>query len=285
MHGLSGGVQQTVLWCFARMDLCGAIIPNGTASTVLPISRWVLLSDEQQHSTASALDDATFEAFIEQSQLGVDMHANLMVYLCAIMCHLTALRTRNVEIAESNTCSGPEFCIFWLRLHDRLQEWYYKRTSDMYPIKTGKVSKGFPGALYAHCAAISGMQLYHTAYILLLDVQPQELHGQVSDGLSSLFYARHIVGISLTNCHKGCLNNAIQPLYVASRRFTHTEEHIVVVQLLNAIEAVSGWAVRWRIRDLEVAWGYYSGRYCTNTLDQTMVFHGKTVLLVIVLAI
>lgn len=41
INGFSGGLVQAVFWCYARMELCGAIISNGTKTTVLPLSEWV----------------------------------------------------------------------------------------------------------------------------------------------------------------------------------------------------------------------------------------------------
>ncbi|KAG5914207.1 hypothetical protein E4U42_000621, partial [Claviceps africana] len=36
--GFSGGLLQAVFWCYARMELCGAIIAAGAESTVLPLA-------------------------------------------------------------------------------------------------------------------------------------------------------------------------------------------------------------------------------------------------------
>ncbi|KAI6088172.1 hypothetical protein F4821DRAFT_258342 [Hypoxylon rubiginosum] len=41
VNGFSGGLLQAVFWCYARMELCGAIISRGAESTVLPLEKWV----------------------------------------------------------------------------------------------------------------------------------------------------------------------------------------------------------------------------------------------------
>lgn len=90
--------------------------------------------------------------------------------------------------------------------------------------------------------------------------QPNTGATATAESYKPLWHARRIVGISLTNPHRGCLNNAIQPLYAAGKLFTHRDEHKIIVDLLNHIEARSGWGSRWHIKDLEVFWGYRSGR-------------------------
>jgi hypothetical protein len=52
------------------------------------------------------------------------------------------------------------------------------------------------------------------------------------------------------------LNNAIQPLWIAGRLFSHVSEHGIIIDIIRKIEAETGWGACWRIRDLELAWGY-----------------------------
>jgi len=39
VNDFSGGLLQAVFWCYARMDLCDALIAGNAESTVLPIDR------------------------------------------------------------------------------------------------------------------------------------------------------------------------------------------------------------------------------------------------------
>lgn len=270
IHGFSGGLLQAIFWCYARMDLVSVIVADGAERTVLPIDKWVALEGPTPLSENSTLQQRLItDAFLEKGQQIPDMHANYAVYLCARTYDLLAQRTRYSELGENNGCTDDAFEYLWLELWDKLQEWFYKRPAALLPIKaTGAINQGsgFPRILFAHWAAISSTQLYHVACILMLDIKPFRGHFSGRElSHKPLWHARNVVGISLTNEHKGCLNNAIQPLYVAGRLFTHREEHIVISKLLSRIEARTGWGSRWRIRDLEVAWGYRPGELSKDT--------------------
>ncbi|ELQ45092.1 hypothetical protein OOU_Y34scaffold00021g32 [Pyricularia oryzae Y34] len=78
-------------------------------------------------------------------------------------------------------------------------------------------------------------------------------NGQVG---SQVYHAKRICGISQTNPHQGCLNNAIQSLWLAGHLMSHPVEHKVVVELIRDIEATTGWGTSWRIPDLKVALGF-----------------------------
>jgi hypothetical protein len=116
-------------------------------------------------------------------------------------------------------------------------------------------SDPFPHILFAHWAAISANQLYHTACILLLGSKPAGSLAEAGRMGSAIWHAKSVCGISLTNPHAGCLNNAIQPLWIAGRLLSHQSEHVVVVKLIRSIESMTGWATTWRIADLEAQWG------------------------------
>jgi hypothetical protein len=111
--------------------------------------------------------------------------------------------------------------------------------------------------LYAAPCAISSNQLHHTACLLLLDIRPPSIDpAQLGQSGSKLWHARMICGISSTNEHHDCLNNAIQPLWVAGKLLTHPAEHRALVNLICTIENKAGWAGKWRIYDLKDLWGY-----------------------------
>ncbi len=134
----------------------------------------------------------------------------------------------------------------------------------MTPVKSSTNSNAsrFQSIFFAHWATISSNQLYHTACILMLEMKDIDTTSARSDELySTLWYVCRVVGISLTNPHPGCINNAIQPLFVAGKLFTHREEQRIIVKLIDSIEARTGWGSRWRIKDLEAAWGYRRGTF------------------------
>lgn len=262
IHGISGGLPQAVFWCYARMDLCSAIMSDGVASTVFPLAEWFPVS-----ALRSICDEESIMAAIRTKHPNSpDMHANYMVFLAAQVCDLQARYTRysegRVDIVPPSD-EEYQIVIAWQSLWEDLQSWFQSRPAGMLPIKIVVDSQPFPRAFYGHFAAISSNQLYHTACILMLELQ-QDMHREetvVSGKRTIVWHARHVVGISLANPHKGCMNNAIQPLFIAGRRFTHRAEQLIVVGLLEAIEANSGWAARWRIPDLETAWGYPHGTF------------------------
>jgi hypothetical protein len=258
INGFSGGMLQAVFWCYARMDLCGAIIANGAEATVLSIEKWILLDDF--HGLEAARDDEIKRRFWQRGQQVPDMYANLAVYLCAKVCDLLFRRTRYVEVGDNNGCGHDAFTCEWSRLWDDLQEWATKRPAEMLPVKSVR-DGSFPRIFFSHWAAISSNQLYHTACILMLEIRGIEELDRPEQVYSLLWHARRVVGISLTNPHPGCINNAIQPLYVAGKLFTHREEQTVIVKLIDSIEAATGWGSRWRIKDLEAIWGYRRGTF------------------------
>lgn len=258
VHGLSQGVPQAVFWCFARMDLCAAIISDCTASTVVPIHRWAVVITNQLGVGEAELIRQTF---VDQAKTRPDMWANYMVYLCAKACDLVVNITRHNELGEENGCDAANLPAKWNALWEELQLWHKERPAEMFPMKCFVGPQEFPCAFYSHYAAISSNQLFHTACILMLEARPNRTSILREAMYTPLWHAKCIVGISLANPHRGCLNNAIQPLYVAGKLFSHREEHLVVIRLLDIIEAGSGWAARWRIKDLEAAWGYPAGTF------------------------
>ncbi|TEA15297.1 Transcription activator AMTR1 [Colletotrichum sidae] len=269
VHGFSGGLLQAVFWCYARMDLCGALISDGTENTLLAPSKWL--------PTGASHDDAR-RLFRESGS--PDMHANYAVYLCARVCELVADRTRHFELGGARTATAATptaaaddddpaelLTTRWVRLWEDLQAWTRERPAELLPaqsLQSSSSSSGgspFPQILFLHWAAISSNQLYHTACALLLGSMPRPPPTpgpgiRLGVAGSAVWHAKRICGISLANPHQGCLNNAIQPLWVAGRLLSHRSEHALLVRLIRSIEAVTGWGTCWRIDDLEAAWGY-----------------------------
>ena len=261
VNGLSGGPLQAVFWCYARMDLIGAIMSNGTESLVLPISAWV-------PSDVSAADVNFYETtvgalFHAQARENPDMHANWAVYLCARTCDLAARRTRTLEVGAPDPDPRP-FAVQWRALWEDLGTWAAARGEGMLPIAGGGAQL-FPEILFAHWPAISGNQMYHTACIMMLEIAPSMSFAVTASAAmagpqtSAIWHARRIIGISLTNPHSGCLINAIQPLFVAGRLLSHRSEHVVVAKLFWRIERLTAWGAIWRLRELERVWGYEGG--------------------------
>ncbi|KAL6818442.1 putative C6 transcription factor [Trichoderma sp. SZMC 28013] len=254
VNGFSGGLLQPVFWCYARMDLCGAIIAEGTKSSILGTDEWI------PKSVANS-PNLIRDMFYHASRDSPDMHANWVVYLCAKACDLACRRNRFLEQDQQEETDNQPFHEQWNQLWNDLECWAETRGPAMLPVKTkAATGQGFPEILYAHHAAISANQLRHAASIIMLEIQPQDRAGLHSEPQwSALWHARHICGVSLTNSHAGSLVNAIQPLFLAGRLFTHPKEHLTIGKLLKFIEDTTGWGTLWRLADLEQVWGYRRG--------------------------
>ncbi|CRG83384.1 hypothetical protein PISL3812_00735 [Talaromyces islandicus] len=163
--------------------------------------------------------------------------------------------TGSTELGHDNGCTDREFERRWMQLWEDLQKWVLQRPAELLPVQTTKMGP-FVHMFFSFWAAISSNQLYHTACILLLGVKPGGTDAETSSVKSPVWHARRVCGISLANPHHGCLNNAVQPLWLAGRLFSHKAEHDAIISLIQEIEAASGWAACWRINDLKMAWGY-----------------------------
>ena len=232
------------------LDLCSAIISEGDQSVVLPLEDW--LPPNAPPSQAKSLFCSS----------GIpDMYANYAVYLCARVCHLNWTRTNGQDESSSGLEREP-FIHSWHSLWNEVQNWARDRPPELLELdfteETGDSrTRLFPFILYPASCAISSNQLYHTACLLLLDMTPTPISTREMGAIGSkLWHARRICGISMTNAHHGCLNNAIQPLWVAGKLLSHPVEQKAVVDLIKRIEVITGWGGSWRIRDLRDLWGY-----------------------------
>ncbi|TWU73230.1 hypothetical protein ED733_000193 [Metarhizium rileyi] len=263
--GFSGGLLQGVFWCYARMELCGAIISGGAESTVLPLSKWIP-PPPPDVSTNDAMDGFARTVFYQSGRENTGMHANWSVYLCARACDLTYRRTRVLELQEPDDSDTRPFLEQWTRLWADLQFWLESRPWSMLPttMKTTTLplessqEQVFPVILFSDYPAISSNQIYHAACILMLETRPPEAQLS-SPQCSPIWHARRVCGISWTNPHRASLINAIQPLYLAGRLLTHPSEQVQVARLFRIIDRTTGWGALWRLRDLEVEWGYKPG--------------------------
>jgi hypothetical protein len=268
INGFSGGLLQAVFWCYARMgtlcsspsalpalskfialDLCAAIISEGSESVVLSLESWLPPGD------TSANAPSLFQLS------GVpDMWANYAVYLTARVCHFRWLELQRIQQDLSGHDNEP-IIHSWQELWSELQDWRKNRPAELLELELPghydrSQSSKFPFILYAAPFAISSNQLYHTACLLLLETCPPSMNPvQFGQTGSKIWHARRICGISSTNEHHGCLNNAIQPLWVAGKLLSHPAEHKEVADLIRSIEAKTGWGGKWRIADLKEVWG------------------------------
>lgn len=221
------------------------MISDGTDGTLLRPAQW-LPNGVDEHEV-----DALF-----RSRQSPDTYANYAVYLCAKTCELISDRNKYVELGVANGCDLATFQKRWYMLWEQLSEWADHRPPEMLPIDSTDTTP-FPRIFFAHWAAISSNQLFHTSSVLLLTANNRpKLESVGSPTTSTKWHVKRICGISLANPHEGCLNNAIQPLWIAGRLLSHSSEQALVVKTIRHIEVLTGWTATWRIRDLEQTWGY-----------------------------
>lgn len=228
-----------MFWCFARMDLCGALISQDI--TLIPVTRW-----------ASNVDFSSDVKLFRNPDNGFDTYANYAVFLCAnCVAYLKACKGWAPETQESR----------WIELINLLDDWYTVRPEEMRPIfsislNEGNIHRPFPTVLYGNGPAVSGNQLYHTAMLLMLQERPDRL--QVQRRQKSIFWhARQICAISESNTHHGAWTNSIQPIWIAGKVMSHPSEHRAILDILERIEQETGWVTSWRREDLKAWWGDY----------------------------
>ncbi|CAI6091575.1 unnamed protein product [Clonostachys chloroleuca] len=265
VNGFTGGIAQAMFWCYARMEICGAIISDGTETAVYQVSKWI----PAESSTPSALapDDQPEFARALLHHYGrewhPDMHANWATYLCAKVCDLRFRRTQHLELEKPDAQDSRPFSEKWHQLWRELRRWVEERPPAMLPVpnilseQQQQKDSPFPTILFSHNSAISGNQLYHTACILMLEIRPPGFAPAQTSAPESfpVWHARRICGISCSNPHNGSRIDAIQPLYIAGRLFTHVSERMEIARLLRTISRKTGWGAWWRLQDLEAEWG------------------------------
>ncbi|OAA39091.1 hypothetical protein NOR_06351 [Metarhizium rileyi] len=241
INGFVGGVDQALFWCFARMDVCGALISSVT--TLIPVSHWV--------SKSNIDDDVRMFRSIDK----FTGWANYAVYLTAQVLSILSPLFNNITSEVTNR-SDSKFRIRWLRLWKYICDWQDERPPAFFPVMTmpSNETSPFPTIIFSNPAAISGNQLYHTASVLMLQNKPLEVL-LTPKPRSVLWHARRICAISISNDHHGAWTNAVQPLWVAGRCMSHPTEHKAILDILERIEKESGWGTKWRQEDLKSYWG------------------------------
>ncbi|KAF2019168.1 hypothetical protein BU24DRAFT_418775 [Aaosphaeria arxii CBS 175.79] len=244
IRGDSGGVEQALFWCFARMDVCGGLI--SMERTLIPIDEWMSAN--------------SFEADCTYFQItGVfEDHANYSCYLIGkVIDFLYGPEDPKTPNSLNGSVQGS-FASQWCELFDQLEHWYIVRPPEMqaflYQNSTSaqdKTGSPFPTALFTNGAAISGNQLHHTASLLMLQNCPRN----TKRTRSLLWHARQICAISISNTHHGCWTNCIQPLWLAGQVMSHPDEHRAITNIYKRIELETGWAATWRAVDLQQHWG------------------------------
>jgi hypothetical protein len=245
LRGDSGGKEEAVFWCFARMDLCGGLI--SLERTLIPVDKWT----SEDISDVSVSTYPRSGGFQDYAKMATNIIAQAMDLFASYHASEGAF-----GLSAANPLESGAYERRWRRLFDVVQEWFATRPMEMLPImavSAKECGSPFPTVLYSNAAAISGNQFAHTAAILMLQRKPRDIAlGKVR---SILWHARQICGIALSNDHHGAWTNTVQPIWIAGRLMSHPQEHAAIVRLLERIERETGWATQWRIDDLMEHWG------------------------------
>ncbi|KAI6582778.1 hypothetical protein MCOR06_008379 [Pyricularia oryzae] len=234
----------------SAQDLCGALISDGTQSTLVPLS---------QLAPSVAIGNPQGVATLFCASKDPDMYANYAVYLCSKACGLIASRTQFSELGKTNGCDDSEYTDQWLRLWAELQRCIDERPVDILPIQVVEASESSPSP-----HIISSLGCYFINSTLPYSMSIAFRHSafsrtarssERSSRLASLPRQAHMWHLA-DKPHQGCLNNAIQSLWLAGHLMSHPVEHKVVVELIRYIEATTGWGTSCRIPDLKVALGF-----------------------------
>ncbi|KAJ8114862.1 hypothetical protein OPT61_g3348 [Boeremia exigua] len=246
INGFSGGVDQALFWCFARMDVCGGLIAS--MKPLICVEHW----------TSADNMEADIELF--RARDGFNAFACHAVYMCARVLDFLAFHTNITERVGPSLSMTEEACreyaVRWTQIWHYMDDWHDRRPAEMLPVfSIAPSTKPFPEILYSNPAAISGNQIYHTAAILMLRHKPPGV--VVAPKPHSIFWhARQICGISISNHHHGAWTNAVQPLWIAGQWMSHKSEQRAILVLLEKIEIETGWGTKWRADDLREFWGY-----------------------------
>ncbi|KAK8201703.1 hypothetical protein IWZ00DRAFT_52842 [Phyllosticta capitalensis] len=242
--GVSGGVNQALFWCYARMDVWSGYLSD--CCTKVPLDRW--LSSNVPMSTA-------VNVFKNECK-GFDAYANYAVFLSASVV--------NVINGRGDIFTNPEkraeYIARWKALFDLVEDWFSSRPVEMipllsYPASINDWEHPFPKILYGNPPAQNGNSLYHFCAIRLLQEKPKEVRLGKKTGKSLIWHARQICGIAASNSHHGAWINGLQPLWVAGKLMSHPSEHRAILKILKRIEDESGWATKWRADELKEYWG------------------------------
>jgi len=245
ISGASGGLEQSLFWVFARMDICGGLISS--EKTLIPMHRWM-----------GGLDIMVDIAMLN-AQVRFDMCANHIIYLCGRVVDLLCSSGKWEQRRRSNLLDIVDYASDWIQLFELVESWYQSRPEEMQALITIPSSgqdpdKPFPTIFFGNGPATSGNQMYHTAALLMLKYKPSHVHFAKKPH-SVLWHARHICAISISNAHHGCWTNSTQPLWIAGQQMSHPSEHKAILEIYERIERETGWATKWRADDLREFWG------------------------------
>lgn len=154
INGFSTELERGLFWCYARMDICAALISD--KSTNISHQDWIPKDIEVENSRDLFLNSKSS-----------DMYANYIVFLCC--------RVLNLISNESKTYDQE-----WESLWTELIKWQEKCPEE-YKSFSEYEDTPFPGILYLAGPAVSSNQLYHMAIIIMTENKPRRFKIEVCE--------------------------------------------------------------------------------------------------------
>lgn len=165
----------------------------------------------------------------------------------------------------------------WYRLHSELDAWYrglpdtFQPCARLEPARRPHLAVGidddcpFAEVWYSMPMCASTMQHYHMARIILLINKPHESTARrttVTNRLKSYrsieseirLHSYEICNISMSRMDASSRIHSLQPLFVTGQCLTEPRERRTILSLLRGIEADTGWATEYRVKQLLKEW-------------------------------
>ncbi|CAK7266238.1 hypothetical protein SEPCBS57363_001994 [Sporothrix epigloea] len=128
--------------------------------------------------------------------------------------------------------------------------------SYLFPGQDSNKSSVFPNIWLVKRTAIIGRLFYHTAMILLHQINPDEPQDSKANQTAQHHHAHQVCGIIAHTKNRGTVTVAIRSLAVAAHVLRDPREQDEVVSLFEKIATETGWRITRIYTELQQAWGH-----------------------------
>ncbi|CAK7563996.1 MAG: hypothetical protein SEPTF4163_001879 [Sporothrix epigloea] len=128
--------------------------------------------------------------------------------------------------------------------------------SYLFPGQDSKKTSVFPNIWLVKRTAIIGRLFYHTAMILLHQINPDDPQDSKANQTAQHHHARQVCGIVAHTKNRGTVTVAIRSLAVAAHVLRDPREQDEVVSLFEKLAAETGWRVKRIYTELQQVWGH-----------------------------
>jgi hypothetical protein len=142
LRGDSGGKEEAVFWCFARMDLCGGLI--SLERTLIPVDKWT----SENVSEVSVETYPRSGCFHDYAKMATNIIAQAMDLFASYHASEGAF-----GLSAANPLERGAYERRWRRLFDVVQEWFATRPMEILPVMAVSAKEcglPFPTVLYSN---------------------------------------------------------------------------------------------------------------------------------------